>query len=230
VKIIIPGIPQAKMRHKLTTRGGFARMYDPQEKEKRELKSYLTRELSKLKYNESQEIAMEASNLTSGDFYLFDVCFYVPCPKSATTGKRNAMLWGLIRPNTKPDYDNLAKFISDCANEVLYPDDCMIVESSQKEYYSDNPRTEIIIMARKEVSTDNSTRKILSIIGPREIEDMLKLTQSLDKWINSTYRFSGEDLDTGAAIISQLADLYGSKLTKVTKTCPQFWKKNSTKD
>lgn len=221
MKIIIPGNPQAKMRHRLSNRGGFARMYDPQEKEKLQLKAHLARELKALIAGENKEIAMKASILTSGEFFELNVCFYVPFPKSATTVKRSAMLWGLIRPNTKPDLDNLLKFLCDAANEVLFSDDCKIVESSQKEFYSDKPRTEIIIMAKKQCDVNDSTKKILSILSPEEVKNMTDLMEQLrNKLIPNP---TPEECEIIAALLSKIADHFSNPLRKISKSCPKYW-------
>jgi Holliday junction resolvase RusA-like endonuclease len=224
MKIVIPGIPQAKVRHRLTTRGGFARMYDPQEKEKLQLKAYLTRELKALIRGENKEIAMKASILTRGEFFELNVCFYVPYPKSATAVKRNAMLWGLIRPNTKPDLDNLLKFLCDAANEVLFSDDCKIVDSSQKEFYSDKPRTEITIMAKKQLDVNDSTKKIIASFSPNEVSEMITLMENIKSIIHTTSHPTPNDCEFIAAYLSKFADLYADPLKKISKSCPSYWK------
>lgn len=224
MKIIIPGIPQAKMRHRLSNRGGFARMYDPQEKEKRKLKSELAAALLKIKLDKNQEIAMEASNLTNSEFFFLDVCFYVPYPKSVAKGKRNAMLWGLIRPNLKPDLDNLLKFLCDAANGILFADDCKIVESSQKEYFSDKPRTEIVIMAKKQMDVNESTKKILSTISPDQIAAMIEITENLRNEFLQNPNPSPKNCEIIAAFISQIADNFADELKKISKLCPLYWK------
>ncbi|MFL8231041.1 RusA family crossover junction endodeoxyribonuclease, partial [Clostridioides difficile] len=50
---------------------------------------------------------------------------------------------GLIRPNKKPDLDNIIKSVADSLNGIAYKDDSQIVEVVSKKYYSDRPRVEV---------------------------------------------------------------------------------------
>lgn len=69
------------------------------------------------------------------------VVFYMPIPATWSKKKKEHMLG---KPhNARPDLSNLIKFIEDCANEVLYTDDRLIVGINARKIYSDNPRTEI---------------------------------------------------------------------------------------
>ncbi|MCA0617605.1 RusA family crossover junction endodeoxyribonuclease [Clostridioides difficile] len=55
--------------------------------------------------------------------------------------KRN----NVLRPNKKPDIDNVVKIIADSLNEIAYKDDTQIVEVIASKYYSDRPRVEVIL-------------------------------------------------------------------------------------
>jgi hypothetical protein len=50
---------------------------------------------------------------------------------------------GIIRPITKPDFDNLEKKYSDMYNGNVWLDDALVIESSMAKYYSILPRVEI---------------------------------------------------------------------------------------
>ncbi|WP_139353333.1 RusA family crossover junction endodeoxyribonuclease, partial [Clostridioides difficile] len=50
-----------------------------------------------------------------------------------------------LRPNKKPDIDNVVKIIADSLNEIAYKDDTQIVEVVASKYYSDKPRVEVIL-------------------------------------------------------------------------------------
>ena len=52
---------------------------------------------------------------------------------------------GEIRPTVKPDFDNIGKLIADALNGVAYDDDKCIVDAQVRKFYSDNPRTEVIL-------------------------------------------------------------------------------------
>ena len=52
---------------------------------------------------------------------------------------------GLIRPISKPDWDNIEKKYSDMFNSNIWLDDIMVVDGSISKYYSCLPRVEIDI-------------------------------------------------------------------------------------
>ena len=74
---------------------------------------------------------------------------YLPIPKSKPKKWQTAALAGIIRPTTKPDFDNLIKQIKDCCNRAFWEDDKQVVEylPGTGKYYNDGrgPRWEIEI-------------------------------------------------------------------------------------
>lgn len=61
-------------------------------------------------------------------------------PASASKGKRQAMLDGLIRPTKKPDIDNTMKAIADGLNKVAFNDDAQIVSlGTVEKIYGETP-------------------------------------------------------------------------------------------
>jgi len=50
---------------------------------------------------------------------------------------------GMIRPITKPDFDNIEKKYSDMYNGNVWLDDSLVIDSSMSKYYSILPRVEI---------------------------------------------------------------------------------------
>ena len=56
---------------------------------------------------------------------------------------------GYIRPDTKPDYDNYAKIITDAMREVVFIDDSLVVIGEVGLFFSDRPRLEITVSGRK---------------------------------------------------------------------------------
>lgn len=67
--------------------------------------------------------------------------FGMPIPESTSKKRRADMLARKIYPTTKPDVDNLVKFILDCGKKILYPDDNLIVQLVVSEYYDEAPYT-----------------------------------------------------------------------------------------
>jgi Holliday junction resolvase RusA-like endonuclease len=76
-----------------------------------------------------------------------DVTFFMPIPsKTSKKAKQDIIL----QPDaTRPDLDNLIKFVADISNGVLYKDDALIASISAKKVYDINPRTEFSIQSIK---------------------------------------------------------------------------------
>ena len=88
--------------------------------------------------------AHSKENLLERDLSI-NIRFYFQIPKSTSKIKRILMNGGDIRPSKKPDIDNCIKSITDALNAIAYKDDSQIVEVHARKYYSDEPRTEVII-------------------------------------------------------------------------------------
>ena len=61
---------------------------------------------------------------------------YHQVPKSYSKKKREQCLSGELKPQIKPDLDNIAKVILDSNNKVLYKDDSQIVELIITKHYT----------------------------------------------------------------------------------------------
>lgn len=145
MRIEILGIPIAKARARIVKRGNFSMAYDPQEKEKSKFRSDLIEQIRLIGKDATQETHAEIVKLACGEAFNIHIESYMPIPKSLSMKKKRALAGDCVYHNKKPDLDNLAKFIFDCANGVLFPDDSMIVKGSFVKKYSDNPRTVINI-------------------------------------------------------------------------------------
>lgn len=66
-------------------------------------------------------------------------------PKSDSKKKKAMKLNNELRPNKKPDADNVIKLVADALNEVAYKDDTQIIEIVCRKFYSDIPRMEITL-------------------------------------------------------------------------------------
>lgn len=75
----------------------------------------------------------------------FTVNNFLEIPKSFNKFDIILAEMGLIRPITKPDWDNLGKTYSDMIQKHILLDDSLIVDGSSHKYYSLKPRVEIII-------------------------------------------------------------------------------------
>lgn len=129
-KFEVPGEAVAQGRPRLTTRGGFARAYDPPKS--REYK------------NKVRECAVYQCKPDLDNLYLGAVKLSTieqrAIPKSWSRGKQAAALIGEIKPLTKPDTDNIHKGIKDALTGVFWRDDSQVVEDYIKKVYAVEPR------------------------------------------------------------------------------------------
>ena len=132
VKFTVPGSPQGKSRPRFSYQSGHA--YTPD-------KTAAYENLVKLVYGQIHNSMV----FDKGISLKMDIRAYYAIPKSASKKKLASMLSGEIRPNKKPDLDNIIKVIADSLNEIAYYDDSQIAELMCEKYYSDIPRVEVEI-------------------------------------------------------------------------------------
>ena len=75
-----------------------------------------------------------------------DITFYMYIPKNTSKIRRERKIAREILPTKKPDWDNMAKSITDALNGLAYKDDNQIVETHIYKYFSDKPRAEVRII------------------------------------------------------------------------------------
>lgn len=91
----------------------------------------------------------------------FDCKVYMGMPKSMKSVEKLCAELGLIRPLSKPDWDNLAKTYCDMINDVIIADDKNIIEGSLKKYYSIKPRIEITLQYANDFDSDFNQKKCI---------------------------------------------------------------------
>lgn len=125
MKIIIPGVPvpQGRMRH--STFRGYTQTYDPNSKEKKEIREIIT------------------NHNLSDDFRYprISFIFHMPIPKSIP--KRQIALYesGLLKHDKKPDVDNLVKLYLDCLDGIVFCRDQRVSLGPCIKVYSKQPKT-----------------------------------------------------------------------------------------
>jgi len=82
--------------------------------------------------------AMRGRPLLEGPVELVLV-FLLPVPASWPNWKRRAAFDGEVVPTAKPDFDNLAKGVSDALNGVCWADDAQVVDSFTRKRYAPTP-------------------------------------------------------------------------------------------
>jgi len=120
VLITIPGNPVPLARARVSTRGGFPRMYDPpKNKEAKEAIAIMARR------------EMGSLPPMKGPL-LIHTRFYLQKPK----GKIRVNSTPYPQPDCKPDLDNLVKLVLDALNGITYEDDAQCVQISATKYWA----------------------------------------------------------------------------------------------
>ena len=70
---------------------------------------------------------------------------FIQVPKSDSKKLKEAKLSGKIRPQIKPDVDNLCKTILDALNGLAYEDDKQVVECVIKKFYATEPCAYVVL-------------------------------------------------------------------------------------
>ena len=95
----------------------------------------------------------------------FKCTCYFPIPNSMNNIEKIAAEMGLIRPISKPDWDNVAKAYCDMIQNLLIYDDSLIVEGTSKKFYSIKPRIEITLSYMEDFDSQFNKKKILNKKG-----------------------------------------------------------------
>lgn len=136
--IIIPGIPVAKGRPRITSAGRYPRAYTPEKTRRYE-----------------DMIRCAACERMNGEAPLDEpvrvsVTAYIPPPKSMSAKRRRLAIDGAIKPTTRPDCDNYAKAALDGCNAVVFRDDSLVTDLCARKRYSERPRLVITIETEDE--------------------------------------------------------------------------------
>jgi len=222
MKVILIGKPIAKMRPRFSMRAGYVVTYDPQEESKESVRARFSEALQKALDSEIKEESMDASSIVLAKAYQVNFYFYLPTNESDSTPVRNGKLWGFELPTGKPDYDNLEKFYLDCANGILWRDDCMIVDGQAHKRYDELPRMEVVIMAKKELSMPEKAEKVIKTFSPNELKEFLYDVKKLNTLDPELIGFLEGDLlkswlTTAAGVLSEFSLKYATLLKKIEK-------------
>ena len=134
VFIKVMGEPCGKGRPRFSTKGKYPRAYTPAKTKSYEksIEDEYLKDFPRLLFAPNTPL-------------LIIVNAFMPIPKSTSKNNRISMLEGHIRPMKKPDADNILKAAMDALNGVAYEDDKQLVSTTCNKWYSEVPRTEIII-------------------------------------------------------------------------------------
>jgi Holliday junction resolvase RusA-like endonuclease len=206
MRIVIPGDPIAKARHRLTTQGGFARQYDPQEKEKKAFSQKLL-------------VHMNYRPPFKGPVRL-DLIFHLDALYASSKSVTNLRQWQILSAHeSRRDLDNMQKFVMDCGNGILWPDDRCIVEISARKVYSKNPCTIINIETLSEGNMTAVEENVYKVFSVDDINDfqagIWDLYNNLPKYYFSDNSLSQDELARTARSMIEFSNKWADKLKKI---------------
>lgn len=227
MRIVIPGNPIPKKRHRCRCVQGHGQAYDEQVKQEMPyVKAQMLSAWNAAFDSPKKEISLDASKIACAESLEVHWHFYLPANESEATSQKNAKFWGFIDANGKPDFDNLIKFYCDCANGVMWSDDKIIINGSYQKSFSENPRTEIEIMSKKELIVDKKVEGVMKLFSPSQLKEFLKDASefstiprdSVDEMVSRAYHENKADfLSQAAMLLSEFALKYADLLKKVQK-------------
>lgn len=165
--LILPCDPIPQKRHRSFIRNGVICNFDPNSKDKDNFRKHL---LSK---NPSKEFFEELLDV--------EILFSSTPPKhlDSSQSKRNALLWNQYN-GSHLDCDNLAKFVLDACNGILWRDDCQIVSLKATKIYSEKSFTKISIMTKNKANFEGDM-KILQKLSPKEMQEFIYDCREMSK-------------------------------------------------
>lgn len=135
IRFHVPGIPVAKARPKISTRGGVVRTFTPAKTVGFE---------GKVAY--AAEQAMAGASPLLGPIHL-SLSVALPIPVSWSKKKQGAALAGIVQPCGRPDLDNYVKSVADGGNGILWHDDAQITLLSASKRYAAVPGVSVEVLA-----------------------------------------------------------------------------------
>lgn len=139
LKFTIPGAVVGKGRPRVTTIGGFARMYTP---EKTAAYEGLVAHAA--------HAAMAGRALIEGPVRI-ELMIVCAVPASWSQKKQRMALRGELIPTTKPDADNVVKAICDGCDGVVWRDDVQAADGAWSKRYGATPGVVVTITPLAEV-------------------------------------------------------------------------------
>jgi Holliday junction resolvase RusA-like endonuclease len=133
INLTILGEPKAQKRHRHVKMGNFVRQYDPSASDKTDFLSIVQSNAPKEPFAVPLAVAIR--------FYFTRPKSHFRTGKNSHVMKNTAPLWHTSRP----DVDNMAKFLMDSLNKIYWKDDSYIADCWVIKQYDDKPRTEIEI-------------------------------------------------------------------------------------
>lgn len=227
MKITIEGDPVAKTRHRCRCIGGHPSAFDPQATGiMPRVRQIMRREYKKLLESKNEEIKLEAIRIAQERSLVVRWTFLLKVADSASNAQKNLKFWHIWPATQKPDFDNMIKLYSDCANGVLWTDDKIIVSGGFSKNFDEFPRTEIEIVSKKEYMAQPIIENVFKAFSPSQLEKFIKDCDQLVRNIGPFIRYHLDDsihmdreefLITTASLMSAFSTNYGDMLKKIQK-------------
>ncbi len=226
MKIVISGDPIPWMRPGKGQQGTKTWSYDEQKSVKDGIRWVMKSQWNDCFNNPTSQIAEEARRIALARVLNVKLTFLFGTNKSDSQRLKTAKLWGLIPHNEKPDFDNLAKFILDCGNGILWSDDKILNHGVIRKAYSKNPRTIIEVMTKENFNEDSKARKILETFSPDRLQELAKEVKKFDYLSQAAIvdnSGEGEGMDKQrwqfrtAVLLAEFAEKFSHELSHINK-------------
>lgn len=130
IPIQIFGEVFSQQRPRFARVGNHVKTYDPQKKEKDQYR---------------WQIKSQFRNDPLGVPVCVIIKFFLPIPKATSRVKKREMIADVFHHQKKPDIDNLAKFVLDCMNGIVFKDDSQIYRLYLEKMYAQDEGILILI-------------------------------------------------------------------------------------
>lgn len=137
ITICLEGAPRGKGRHRSRVVAAYGRKPFVQEYPDPETARY------EGALRTAAQAEMVGRDMLTGPLAVV-VYAFMPIPASWTKAKKRDARMRLIRPETKPDWDNIGK-VCDALNGIVWGDDACVVDGSVRKFYSDVPELVITV-------------------------------------------------------------------------------------
>jgi len=140
IRITVPGEARPWRASQTVSKGGrtWTHREDGQEEQEHHVRHYASE-------------AMEGHEIMEGPVVLSITIYRARGLKSMSGVKRDAALYDLVRPTTRPDSTNLCKAIEDGLSGVVFVDDSQVVETTIRKRYGMPPK---VMISAKEWEPD----------------------------------------------------------------------------
>lgn len=224
MRIVIPGNPISKDRHKCGCKKGYKPKpyaYDPQvSQDMAMVKRLMLSEFNSMINNDTRQNSIEAYSLTKAKSFNVTCVFGFMPARSLNVGLKNTFIWGFDNHSLKPDLDNLLKLYFDCGTGMIWSDDAKISKQSSTKIYVENPFVEINVVANKELNMPYGVQEVMINISPSQLTELVQDAKELatipaKEIEQSLQTFFGLDHGTTLPACARILKIFALKHSKI---------------